>query len=209
MVMAQWQQWCNCLVASLYLTPSCSSSYCSQNSCRLRSVTWSCAWGRMFHPSHPHGPVVLSSSFFSKLALYFYFSATQCFISFLPAYCCLSGSLSSLVAIFVLLHVHWTFLLIHKFHKSSVENNFINGRWENTILVGQPEGKRPLGKLGRRWEDNIKMDLREVGLEGVDWIGLAQNMHQWRALVNTIMNPGVSWKAGNFLTNSFSNDCAR
>jgi hypothetical protein len=57
-----------------------------------------------------------------------------------------------------------------------------------TTLVGKPEGKRPLGKPRRRWEDNIKMNLREVGWEGMDWIDLTQDTDQWRALVNTVMN---------------------
>jgi hypothetical protein len=56
------------------------------------------------------------------------------------------------------------------------------------ILVGMPEGKRPLGRPIRRWVDNIKMDLREIGWGGMDWIDLAQNREQWRALVNTVMN---------------------
>jgi hypothetical protein len=54
--------------------------------------------------------------------------------------------------------------------------------------VGKPEGKRPLGRPRRRWVDNIKMDLREIGWYGMDWIDLAQNGVQWRALVNTVMN---------------------
>jgi hypothetical protein len=56
------------------------------------------------------------------------------------------------------------------------------------ILVGKPEGKRPLGRPRRRWVDNIEMDLREIGWDGMDWIELAQNRDQWRALVNTVMN---------------------
>jgi hypothetical protein len=56
------------------------------------------------------------------------------------------------------------------------------------ILVGKPEGKRQLGRLRRRWEDNIKMDLREIGCGGMDWIDLAQDRDQWRALVNAVMN---------------------
>jgi hypothetical protein len=56
------------------------------------------------------------------------------------------------------------------------------------ILVGKPEGKRPLGRPRCRWLDNIKMDLREIRWDGVDWIDLAQNRNQWRALVNTVMN---------------------
>jgi hypothetical protein len=57
-----------------------------------------------------------------------------------------------------------------------------------SILVGKPEGKRPLGRLMRRWEDNIKMDLQEVGFGAMDWIELAQDRDSWRALVNAIMN---------------------
>jgi hypothetical protein len=57
-----------------------------------------------------------------------------------------------------------------------------------TILVGKPEGERPLGRRRRRWEDNIKMDLREIGRDGVDWIDMAQDRDQWRALVNTVLN---------------------
>jgi hypothetical protein len=56
------------------------------------------------------------------------------------------------------------------------------------ILVGNLEGKRPLGRHGRRWEDNIKMDRREIGWGGMGWIDLAQDRNQWRALVNTVMN---------------------
>jgi hypothetical protein len=55
-------------------------------------------------------------------------------------------------------------------------------------LVGNPEGKRPLRIPRRTWENNIKMDLRETGLEGVDWIHVAQDSVQWQALVNTVMN---------------------
>jgi hypothetical protein len=54
-------------------------------------------------------------------------------------------------------------------------------------LVGKPEGRRPLGRPRRRWEDNIKMDLRE-GCGGVDWIGLAEDRDRWRAVVYTVMN---------------------
>jgi hypothetical protein len=56
------------------------------------------------------------------------------------------------------------------------------------ILVGKPEGKRPLGRTRRRWMDSMKTDLVEVGLGGVDWIGLAQDRYRWRALVNAVMN---------------------
>jgi hypothetical protein len=56
------------------------------------------------------------------------------------------------------------------------------------ILVGKPEGKRPLGRPRRKWEDNIRMDLREIGWGGMDWIDLVQDRDQWRTLVNTVMN---------------------
>jgi hypothetical protein len=56
------------------------------------------------------------------------------------------------------------------------------------ILVGRPEGRRPLGRPRQRWEDNIKMDLREIGFWDVNWINLAQDRDRWRALVNTVMN---------------------
>jgi len=54
--------------------------------------------------------------------------------------------------------------------------------------VGKPEGKRPLGRFRRRWEDNIKMDLQEVGCGGVDWIELAEDRNRWRALVYAVIN---------------------
>jgi hypothetical protein len=60
------------------------------------------------------------------------------------------------------------------------------------VLVGRPEGKRPLGRRRRRLEDNIKMDLREIGIDGANWIQLAQDRVQWRAFVNTVMNLRVS-----------------
>jgi hypothetical protein len=56
------------------------------------------------------------------------------------------------------------------------------------LLVGKPEGKRPLGRPRRRWIDNIKMDLSEIGVNVVDWISLAQDRYRWRALVNSVMN---------------------
>jgi hypothetical protein len=58
----------------------------------------------------------------------------------------------------------------------------------NRLLLGKPEGKRPLGTPRRRWIDNINMDLLEIGLSVVDWIGLAQDRYKWRALVNAVMN---------------------
>jgi hypothetical protein len=64
----------------------------------------------------------------------------------------------------------------------------MNGAKRNAyrILVGKPEGKRPLGRPRRRCMDNIKMDLREIGRDGVEWIDIAQDRDQWRALVNTV-----------------------
>jgi hypothetical protein len=56
------------------------------------------------------------------------------------------------------------------------------------ILVWKPEERRPLGRPRRRWEDNIKMDLREIGFGDVDWTHLAQDRDRWRGLVNTVMN---------------------
>jgi hypothetical protein len=56
------------------------------------------------------------------------------------------------------------------------------------LLVGKPERKRPLGRLRCRWIDNIKMDLLEIGLSVVDWIGLAHDRYRWRGLVNSVMN---------------------
>jgi hypothetical protein len=57
-----------------------------------------------------------------------------------------------------------------------------------SLLVGKPEGKRPLGRPRRRWMDNIKMELSDIGLSAVDWIGLAQDRYRWRALVYAVMN---------------------
>jgi hypothetical protein len=59
------------------------------------------------------------------------------------------------------------------------------------ILVGKPKGKRPLVRPRRRWVDNIKIDLRDVGWDGLEWISLAQDRDQWRALMNTVMNVRV------------------
>jgi hypothetical protein len=60
-----------------------------------------------------------------------------------------------------------------------------NAYW---LLVGKPEGKRPLGRPRRRWIDNVKVDLGEVGRGSVDWIGLVQDRNRWRALVNSVMS---------------------
>jgi hypothetical protein len=65
------------------------------------------------------------------------------------------------------------------------------------VLVGKPERRRQLGRPRRRWEDNIKMDLQEVGWGGIDIIDLAQNMDRWRAVVYTVMNLRIPQNAGN------------
>jgi hypothetical protein len=68
------------------------------------------------------------------------------------------------------------------------------------VLVGKPEGKRPLGRRRCRWVDNIQMDLQEVGCRSMDWIELAMVRERWRALVNAIMNLRIPQNVGNILT---------
>jgi hypothetical protein len=68
------------------------------------------------------------------------------------------------------------------------------------VLVGKPKRKRPLGRPRHRWEDNIKMDVRETGWGGMHWIHVAQDRDQWRALVNTVMNFRVQQNSGKFLS---------
>jgi len=63
-----------------------------------------------------------------------------------------------------------------------------DGRGVYRVLVEKPERKRPLGRQRRRWEDNIKMDLQEMGCGGMDWIELAQDRDRWRTLVSAVMN---------------------
>ena len=66
--------------------------------------------------------------------------------------------------------------------------SMVEGRSVHKVFVGKPEGKRPLGRPGRRWDDNIKMDLQEVGRDCGDWMELAQGRDRGRALVSTVMN---------------------
>ena len=66
------------------------------------------------------------------------------------------------------------------------------GRGVHRVLVGKPEGKTPLGRPRRRWENNIKTDLQEVGCTSMDWIELTQDRDRWRALVNAVMNLRVT-----------------
>jgi hypothetical protein len=77
-----------------------------------------------------------------------------------------------------------------------------NGANKNTyrILVGKPEGKRPLGRPRRRWVDNIEMDVRDIEWDGIYSVDLAQDRDHWRALVNAVMNLRVLYNAGNFLS---------
>jgi hypothetical protein len=72
------------------------------------------------------------------------------------------------------------------------------GRGVYRVLVGRPEGKRPVERPRRRWEDNIKIDLREIGIDGANWIRLAQDRVQWRAFVSTVMNLRVSMKEAGY-----------
>ena len=75
--------------------------------------------------------------------------------------------------------------------------------WEEGVyrfLVGKPEGRRPLGRPRRRWVNNIRMYLQEVGCGYKDWIGLAQERDRWRTLVSAVMNFRIPWTTGNFLT---------
>jgi hypothetical protein len=66
------------------------------------------------------------------------------------------------------------------------------GRGAYRVLLGRREGRRPLGRPKRRWENNIKMDFQEVGWGGMDWIDVIQNRDRWRAVVNAVMNLGVA-----------------
>jgi hypothetical protein len=74
------------------------------------------------------------------------------------------------------------------------------GRVVYRVLVGKAEGRRPLGRPRRRWEDNIRIDLRDVGCGCVDWMELSQNKDRWHALVSEVMNLRVPYNAGNCLT---------
>ena len=71
----------------------------------------------------------------------------------------------------------------------------VKSRSAHRVLVGKPEGKRPLGRPRRRWMDNIMVDLQEVGCEGMDWIDLAQERDRWWACVNVVMNisGSITW----------------
>ena len=76
--------------------------------------------------------------------------------------------------------------------------SMVEGRGVHRVLVGKPEGKRPLGRPRLRWEDNIKIDLQEVGGSCGDWMDLAQDRNRWRALVGTVRNLRVPKMRGIF-----------
>ena len=77
------------------------------------------------------------------------------------------------------------------------------------VLVGKPERRRPMGRARRRWVDNIRTDLQELGCGYMDWIGLAQDRDGWRTLLSAVMNLRVPWNAGNFLTDCKPVSCSR
>jgi hypothetical protein len=77
------------------------------------------------------------------------------------------------------------------------------------MLAGKPEGKRLLGRPRRRWVDNIKVDLKKIGLVSMDWFDLAQDRYQWKALVNKVMNLRVPQNAGKFLSSCITDGFSR
>jgi hypothetical protein len=83
------------------------------------------------------------------------------------------------------------------------------GEKRNSYRIGKPEGNRPLGKRRRRWVDNIKMDLSEIVCVGMDWIDIAQDRDQWRALVNTVMNLRIPENTGKCLSSCTSGGFSR
>ena len=96
-----------------------------------------------------------------------------------------------------------THFLIRKFFSDWWVGNvarMVEEREVYRVLVGKPEGKKPLGRPRHRWVDNIRTDLQEVGCGYIDWIELAQDRDRWRTLVSAVMNLRVPWNAGNFVT---------
>ena len=84
--------------------------------------------------------------------------------------------------------IHLTYLRFYETVFSNYVAHMGEERGVYRVLVGKPEGRRPLGRSRRRWVDNIRMDLQEVGCGCMDWIGLAQDRHRWRTLVSAVMN---------------------
>jgi hypothetical protein len=81
-----------------------------------------------------------------------------------------------------------------------------NAYW---VFVGKPDGKRPLGKLGYRWEENVKLDFKDIGWECLDWIRLAHDRHRWQAVVSTVINLHIQYNVGNFLTSPGTSSFSR
>lgn len=77
------------------------------------------------------------------------------------------------------------------------------------VFVGKPDGKRPLGKCGYRWEENVKMYFKVIGWEGLDWIHLAHDRYRWQAVVNTVLNLHIPFNVGNFLTSQGTSSFSR
>jgi hypothetical protein len=81
---------------------------------------------------------------------------------------------------------------LNDYAKEDEMDRVCSTNWETMnayrVLAGKPEGKRPVGRLRRRWEDNIKMDITEIEWSGMDWIDMAEDRDRWRVLVNMIMN---------------------
>ena len=102
----------------------------------------------------------------------------------------------------------WSVLLTQYCAGNKIEKNEMGwacgaygwGEGGYRVLVGKPEGRRPLGRPRRRWVDNNRMNLQEVGCGYMDWIGLAQDRDRWRTLLIAVMNLRFPWNAGNFLT---------
>ena len=111
----------------------------------------------------------------------------------------LYSSTNNNVRVIKLRRMRWTRHVVRMGERRSVHRD----------LVGKPELKRPLGKPRRRWEDNIEMDLQEVGCGGMDCIDLAQDRDRWWTLVNAVMNLRVPQNVGNFLTSLESGSFSR
>ena len=102
----------------------------------------------------------------------------------------------------------WFVLLTQYYAGDKIEKNEMGwacsaygwGQGLYRVLLGKPEGRRPLWRPRRKWVDNIRTDLQEVGCGYMDWIRLAQDRDMWRTLVSAVMNLRVPWNAGNFLT---------
>ena len=95
-----------------------------------------------------------------------------------------TGELSDLYSLFNIFRV----IKSRRMRCAAYVASIVERRGVYRVLVGKPGGKRPLGRPRRRWEDNSKMDLQEVGFGAIDWIELALDRERWRAPVNTVMN---------------------